>query len=126
MILPIANVLTGFVLSAPKLKELFLKQDIEKAEGALNGFRTPIGVAILLLGVVGLLKRASLFGIMYEWSWNYGSSYPQALIAIVMGLLLCANFFSKWPALHSRIMEINKYSEWIGIPGIFICLGSLI
>ena len=126
MILPIANIISGFVLGAPKLKEWFAKKDIENAEASLNKFRGKIGVIILVLGVVGLIKRMSLFGIMYDWSWHYGSSYPQALIAIVMGLILCANFFTKWPSLHSRIVEMNKYSEWLGILGILIGIGSLI
>lgn len=92
----------------------------------MEKFRTPIGIIILVLGVVGLLKRMSLFGMMYGWSWQYGASYPQSLIAIAMGLLLCANFFAKWPALHGKIVEMNKYSEWIGILGILVGVGSLI
>ena len=126
MILPIANIISGFVLAAPKLKEWFAKHDIEHAEGALNKFRLPIGIIILILGIVGLLKRASLAGLSYEAAWHYGSSYPQALIAIVMGLLLCTNLFAKWPTLHSRIMTMNKYSEWLGILGLVIAIGSLI
>lgn len=128
MILPIANIVSGFVLSAPKLKEWFSKgeEDITKVEKAISKFSTHIGVVILILGVVGLLKRASLFGIMYDWNWHFGSSYPQAIIAILMGLLLCANFFAKWPAFHSKIVELRKYSEWIGILGILIGAGSLI
>jgi hypothetical protein len=126
MILPIVNIVSGFILGAPKLKEWFLRQQIENAENALSGFRTAVGVVVLILGIVGLLKRMSLAGLMYEWSWHYGSSYPQALIAIVMGLLLCANFFSKWPALHSRIVAMSKYSEWLGILGILVGAGALL
>ena len=125
MILPIANIVSGFVLASPKLKEWFGKEHIENAEGKLEKLRTPIGVIVLLLGIVGLMKRMS-FIFMYEWSWHYGSSYPQALIAILMGLLLCANFFSRWPALHSKIVAVNQYSEWLGILGILIAIGSLI
>ena len=126
MILPIANIISGFVLAAPKLKEWFAKKDIENAETTLNKFRGHIGVAILILGIVGLIKRMSLFGILYEWSWHYGSSFPQGLIAIVIGLLLCSNFSTKWPTLHSKIVEMNKYSEWLGILGILIGIGSIL
>ncbi len=126
MILPIANLLSGFLLAAPKLKEWFLKEHIEKAEGILNKYRTPIGVITLLLGIVGLIKRMSLFGIMYEWSWHYGSSFPQAIIAILMGLLLCADFFSKWPTLHSRIMGMSKYGEWLGLLGVLVAASSFL
>ena len=121
MILPIVNVIAGFVLAAPKLKEWFAKQHIEGVEGALNRFRAHIGFIVLLVGLVGLLKRMDVV-IRYDWSWHYGSSFPQAIIAIVMGLLLCANFFSKWPAVHSKIMKLNKYSGWIGILGILLSL----
>lgn len=126
MILPIANIVVGFLLSAPKLKEWFLKQNIESAEASLNKYRTPIGVIILILGIVGFLKRMSWAGIMYEWSWNYGSSFPQSIIAIIMGLVLCANFFSKWSSIHSRVVAMSRHSEWIGIVGIVIGAGSLI
>ena len=126
MILPITNIVAGFLLGASKIKEWFAKGDIEKAEGSLTKFRTPIGIIILFLGVLGLIKRMSFFGTMYSWSWNYGSSFPQAIIAILMGLLLCANYFAKWPTLHSKIMKMNEYSEWLGILGILIGVGSLI
>ena len=126
MILPIANIISGFVLAAPKLKEWFGEKHIERAHGALNKWRTLIGVIILVLGIVGLLKRASLAGLRYEWSWHYGSSYPQAIIAIIMGVLLCASLFSKWPTFHSKIVEINKYSEWIGILGILVGASSVL
>jgi len=128
MILPIANVVSGFVLSVPKLKEWFSKGsgDITTAESALNKYRTPLGVIILLLGLFGLIKRMSLFGIMYEWSWHYGSSFPQSIIAILMGLILLAHFFARWPALHARIMQLEKYGDWLGILGILVGFGSLI
>ena len=126
MILPIVNIISGFLLGAPKIKEWFLKQQIEGMEKALMKFRIPIGVIVLLLGIVGILKRMSLAGLMYEWSWHYGSSFPQAIIAIVIGLHLCADFFSRWPILHSRIIKFNKYREWIGILGILIGAGSII
>ena len=125
MILPIANIIASFVLVAPKLKEWFGKEHIENAEGKLEKFRAPIGVIVLLLGVVGLMKRMS-FIFMYEWSWHYGSSYPQGMVAILMGLLLCANLFSRWPTLHSKIVAMNQYSEWFGILGILIVIGSMI
>ena len=126
MILPIANIISGFLLAAPKLKEWFAKKQIESAQGALHKFRTPIGLIVLLIGLLGLIKRMSLFGIMYEWSWHYGSSFPQALAAIVMGLLLSANFFSTWPPIHSRIITMHKYSEWVGILGMVIGVGSFL
>jgi hypothetical protein len=125
MILPIANVVSGFVLSAPKLKEWFAKKEVEGAEGALNKYRTPIGVIVLVLGIIGLLQRMTLAGFMYGWTWSYGS-FPQSIIAIVMGLLLTANFFSKWPAFHAGILKMNHYAEWLGILGIIIGIGSLI
>ena len=126
MILPIANFIVGFVLAAPRIKEWFAKQSIEKVEEPLNKFRFPIGIIILILGIVGLLKRMSLAGLRYEWSWHYGSSFPQALIAIVMGLLLCANFFTKWPTFHTRIMAMKKYSDWLGILGMLMSISSLL
>jgi len=39
MILPIVNIIAGFILAAPKLKQWFAKQTIETAEGKLNTFQ---------------------------------------------------------------------------------------
>lgn len=134
MILPIANIVSGFVLSAPKLKQWFSKGnsnvegDIAKAEGALEQFRTPLGVIVLVLGVLGLLQSLRVFGMMqYGFGFGYGSGYLlQAIIAILMGLILSAHFFARWPAFHARIMQIEKYGDWIGILGMIIGVGSLI
>ena len=47
MILSIANVIAGFLLAAPKLKEWFAKHYIEQVEVRLNNFKTPIIVVYL-------------------------------------------------------------------------------
>ena len=115
MILPIVNIIAGFVLAMPRFKNWFAKQSIEAAEVRLNKSRVTIGVVTLILGIFGIIKRSTF---MYEWSWHYGSSYPQAIIAIVIGLLLAIDLFKNKPTIHVHIAQVNKYGDWIGIIGI--------
>jgi tetrahydromethanopterin S-methyltransferase subunit C len=123
MILPIANIVSGFVLAAPKLKTLGMAKDIETAEGKLNRFRGTIGLVILVLGLIALLVRANIFNFYVPYLW---SSYPQAIIAILMGLILSMNFFVKYNAIHQRIVILERHAEWIGILGILVGLFALI
>lgn len=121
MLIVIVNIIAGFMLAAPMLKKLGGQQQIDQAQGALNNFRGGIGIIALILGVLALLERLSLFG--YYLGLYFG--FPQAIIAILMGLLLAANFFQKYPGMHKFIVSLESYSEWIGILGILIGLSAL-
>jgi hypothetical protein len=123
MIIQLSNVVSGFILAAPKLKTLAAKEHVEQAESKLNEFRGTIGLIELVIGVVALLQR---MGIVYFYFPLLGSSYPQALIAIAIGLILSANFFEKWPSVHEQIDKLENYGEWIGVLGIAVGLLSLI
>lgn len=122
MIIQVSNIVSGFVLASPKLKELGGKETIEKAESSLNKFRGTIGLIALVLGITALLERMQFempIGLL-------GSSYPQAIIAIVIGLILSARLFAGYPAIQSIIKQLSGYAEWIGIAGIVVGLYSLL
>jgi len=124
MVLQTANIVGGFLLSASTLKTFGAKEHIEKGEHFLTPFRSTIGIVILGLGLVGLIQRLGLIYINIPF-FGLGASYPQAVPAIAMGLLLASHLFEKFPALHSRIQKMRPYEGWIGICAILSGLVSI-
>ncbi|MFM2357642.1 MAG: hypothetical protein RJA61_379 [Candidatus Parcubacteria bacterium] len=129
MIIQTVNIVSGFLLAAPQLKT-FTKSDqligsINSAESALAKWSKLLGVMELILGVIALVERVSYSSIV-PYYYNYGSSYPQAIIAILMGLLLASHLFEKNQFVREKITLLRPYSAVIGIVGILIGLFSII
>lgn len=122
MIIQTANIIAGFALAAPKLKELGAREHIANAEGRISGFRGSIGVIELALGAAALLER---MGLVFFFAPSFGSSYPQAIAAIAMGLILASHLFDKFTAIHGLIGHLRDNAEWIGIAGMAVGLFSL-
>ena len=123
MIIQIFNIISGFILAAPKLKEFGAKEHIETAERKLSPFAGTIGIIELILGLLALIER---MGLAYFPIPQFGSSYPQALPAIAIGLILAASTFEKYSAVTNFIATLKEYAVWIGIMGILVGLGSLL
>ena len=123
MIIQSANIISGFVLAAPKLKEWGGKEYVEAVSMKLNPFSAIIGGVELLLGLLALFERMGFF---YLHVPDFGSSYPQALPAIAIGLILSASYFSGYPSVMKIISELKKYAVWIGIMGIVSGLNSIL
>jgi hypothetical protein len=124
MIIQITNITAGFLLSAPKLKELIGGKGAEHivvAETKLNAFRGTIGVIELVLGVVALIDRLGILHI-----GNLGASFPQALAALACGALLAPHLFEKYPAVQEQVKKMEPYTVWIGLVALFIGLGSIL
>lgn len=119
MIIQLTNIVSGFVLSAPKLKELVGGKGAEHivaAETKLNAFRGTIGIIELVLGAVGLFERII----------SHGSSFPQSLAALACGALLAPHLFEKYPSMQAYVEKMKPYTIWIGLAGLAIGLGSLL
>ncbi|MBI2120645.1 MAG: hypothetical protein HYT94_03415 [Parcubacteria group bacterium] len=102
MIIQLTNAVSGFVLSAPKLKELIGEKGAEhiaSVETKLNAFRGAIGIGELVLGAVALVERII----------GNGSSFPQALIALACGALLAPHLFEKYPAARNMVEKMKPY-----------------
>ncbi len=82
MILQIANIVSGVVLAAPGLKEHGGRALLEKIEHETAPLRENIGVITLVLGIIGLIDRMNFISFYIP---NFGSSYPQAIPAILTG-----------------------------------------
>lgn len=123
MVIQTVNVVAGFVLAAPKLKSFGGAEHITALEGRLNAFRGWIGVGTLALGIAALLERMMIVQLSIP---SFGSSYPQALVAIAMGLILTENLFAKYPQFQGHIGRLKDHAEWIGLAGVAIGLGSIL
>ena len=126
MVIQLSNIVAGFILAAPKLKALAgagAKEHVEAAQAKLSGFQGTIGIIELVVGVIALIER---LGITYFHIPSFGSSFPQAFTAIAIGLILSANLFEKNPTMHDVITKLKAHSEWIGVAGIAVGLGSIL
>ncbi len=125
MLIQLVNIISGFVLAAPKLKALAGNKvaHVEKAESTLNAFRGFIGIAAFILGVCALLGR---LGIVFFGMFLLGSSFPQGISAVLCGLLLAPHLFANVPAIVDFTAKIKPYAEWIGVIAIFVGLDSLL
>ena len=116
MLAHLSYVAAGFILGAPKLKQIVSKTHVEQAEAKLLKFRGAMGVIALVLGVIALLGNFS-YSIYFPL---IGGGFLQALVSIAIGLILSANLFSKSTQLSGFIAKLEKHGEWIGIAGIII------
>jgi hypothetical protein len=123
MVIQTTNIIAGFLLAAPKLKQFGGGEHVEVIHGKLLAFSGTIGVIELVLGVLALIER---MGLAYFPIPMFGSSYPQALPAIAIGLILSAHLFEKYPAMRDFITKLKVYEVALGIMGIAVGLGSLL
>jgi hypothetical protein len=123
MILQTLNVVSGVALGAPKLKEWIGGEHVEKAEKLIMKYREPLGLAMLVLGITGLLIRLGVLSLFFA---PLGASYPQTIPAIIMGILLYGDKLNRFPFMRSIIETLKPHEALIGIAGIAIGLGSIL
>lgn len=122
MVLQIVNIVSGLILASPKLKEWGLGSVAEQIDQRLAPYRNRIGTVVFLLGTLGLIDRLGIVGIPIP---EFGASFPQALPAIISGLLLATRLVEKYPLL-ANISGPRGQASWIGLLGIAVGLGSLL
>jgi hypothetical protein len=123
MLIQTTNIIAGFLLAAPKLKELGGREQVEAMHGKLLAFSGTIGIIELALGILALIER---MGLAYFPIPMFGSSYPQALPAIAIGLILSAHLFEKYPAIRDFITKLKVYEISLGLLGVTVGLGSIL
>lgn len=119
MIIQITNAVSGFVLSASKLKEVVGgrgAEHIATAETKINAFRGTLGVVELVLGAVALIERII----------GQGGSFPQSVAALACGALLVPHLFEKYPSVKAFVGRMRPYEIWIGVAALLIGIGSIL
>jgi len=110
MIIQITNIAAGAAIVVQK--QLAITPENQKT----------IGLIELVVGLVALISRIGLplpIPVL-------GASFPQAIVAILMGLLLAQSFFEPYPQIRSLIASLKPYEMWIGAIGIVVGLVSLL
>lgn len=123
MIVQLGNVVSGFILAAPKLKEMGAKGQIEQVEARLNPVRGTIGLIVLISAGISFLQSV---GLVYLNYFLFGAGPLQALVGLLIGLILCATWFEKFPKVHEFIQKIKVYEIWIGMVGVVIGIIGLL
>jgi hypothetical protein len=122
MLLQIANIAGGVILSSSLIQEKVKNQNTEKFFAQAHSYEVPIGIVLVLLGCIGLVER---LGILY-FGINLGSSFPQALPAILSGLLLAQSYFRRFPQLEPVLNLLRMHKNILGIVAILCGAGSLL
>ena len=123
MIIQIANIVSGTLLATPKIAEWGQKDAAQKIEQTLAPYALWIGGAELILGLLALVER---MGIIHVPIPEFGASYPQAIPAILVGLILCAGYLKQFKVLDDLIGKLQPYKEWLGVVAFIAELNSIL
>ena len=123
MILQLLNILMGLVAALPGLQKRGLMENQPELAGRITAYAPTLGLIGLTVGIIGFLIRIDLLPIFIS---PLGASYPQAIPAILLGLLLAAPHFQKYDILGRASARVKPYAFEIGIIGIATGLGSLL
>jgi hypothetical protein len=122
MLIQLANIACGVILLNPELNNSkTFKTFGHKLHSITHPYLQHIGIIECVLGIAMLLDRMDILRLHNLWS-----SYPQALIAIPMGLLLASSYFHKYELTRKIITAINPYRAYIALGGIIVGLNSLL
>ncbi len=122
MIVQLVNIGGGMLLGSEYIKEKFHGENVDKLFNTLHPFEARIGVGVALLGSLALIERIGLL----HFSLPLGSSFPQAIPAIMTGLLLGAPILSRYHFLKYLIDQLVPHRTVIALLSIACGLGSLL
>ena len=123
MIIQLTNIVSGALLAAPKVGEWGAKDATQTFEHTLLPYARVIGAIELGCGILALTLR---MGFIWLPIPNFGASYPQAIPAILVGLILCAGYFSKIDIIRKLTTALEPYKAWIGIAAFASGLNSIL
>ena len=88
----------------------------------MKSFRASLALR-MALGVLALLTRMGLLVLHIP---NFGASYPQALPAILAGLVMSSQYFDAMPGVSAQIAKLKPNEVWIGVAAITTGVVSLL
>ena len=122
MIMQIINIASGVVGASSSIKNVVTHTGVQSALDKTRPHEVWIGIVTVILGLLALVERLGFF----YFDLSLGSSFPQAIPAILLGLVLGAPYFEKFTFLKSIIATLMPYRQWLGFLAIACGLGSLL
>ena len=110
------------LVSSSFIQSKLTQPSIQNAFTKLRPYEAHLGLALFVLGVVGLLERLGFFYLGID----LGSSFPQALPAIFSGIVLGKAHFEKFTFMRSLIATLEAQKVPLGILTILCGLGSIL
>ena len=121
MLINLGNAFFGFILASPLLAKIpNVGKGLENAGKALGKSRQLFGIISLALGIINLADR-----FMLHIFW-FNGSFPQTIMAILIGLIMSVDKFKNSPAIRDIGNSLKNYEEYIGIAAMIIGLYPLI
>ena len=122
MIIQIANLVSGFVLSGSLLGEIKgLRETVVRAERMLSPYKRLLGVVEFTLGVLQLLDRADVIFVSF-----LTGGFPQALLAVALGILLAGSLLDRIPGIRLLHKLLLPYGQAIGVLGMLVGLSAFL
>ncbi len=118
----IVNIGGGALLSSSFIKEKLTSQNVNEFFEKVRPYETKVGVGLVILGLIALLERLGVFYL----GLNLGSSFPQAIPAIISGLLLGAPYFERFGFLKGLLTTLSSHKTAIGLITVACGLGSIL
>lgn len=118
----IVNIGGGALLSSSFIKEKLSNQNVNEFFEKVRPHETKIGVGLAVLGFIALLERLDVFYL----GLNLGSSFPQAIPAILTGLTLGAPYFERFTFLKGFLTTLSTHKTALGLITIAFGLGSIL
>lgn len=125
MILQFLNIAAGFILAVPEFKNHFSTQKelFERISIYTASWKETFGLVTLAFGVIGLLVRLNLLPAFIP---ELGSSFPQAIPAILIGTVLALPKLERFPTLATHVRKLLPYTFPLGLLGVAVGIGSLL
>ncbi len=122
MIIQLANILGGVLIAAPFISRTFAHRSVDDILKRFSLYEAEIGIGVLVIGILALIERLGIF----FFGIHLGSSFPQALPAIAIGIVLGYPLMKQLDILTSLYTALERHKTIIGLIGIAAGLGSLV
>ena len=111
MLIQLANIYSGFVLSSPLLGKIpTVGSNLEKAGNEIKKYRNTFGMIMLVLGALNLIDLiVPGIGIPF-----INGGYTQTVIALLIGLVMPSDLFRNSSPIHHLKNSLKPYEEFIG------------
>ena len=122
MLIQLANIIGGVLLSAAFISQRLANKSADDTIRRIQLYEAEIGVGVLICGILALIERLGIF----FFNIKLGSSFPQAIPAILVGIILGYPLLRQFGFLDGVVRALTPHRTLIGIIAFLCGLGSLL